>query len=235
MRTTSAEPSRTSWNCGISSKQLGIERRKPFVDHYSKFGRKDILALARFDREQNKGRVFGRWTKVRHPQLGDVEVNGFDPRVGIWNPPYERLAETCNAQSAAFLRVAALTPRIRVEIVKQERTGGHTRIDVRIANRGYLGTVGLPSARKLPHSEPLRLTAGGDGVVLVAPAESIVEIGHLDGWGAGLYGGPSIFMPWTRGNGHERFVTLVAEGKGTLKVRVGSCRVGYQTLDVAIG
>jgi hypothetical protein len=216
-------------------KQLGIERRKPFVDHYSKFGRKDILALAKFDREQNKGRVFGRWTKVRHPQLGDVEVNGFDPRVGIWNPPYERLAETCNAQSAAFLRVAALVPRIRVEIVKQERTGGHTRIDVRIANRGYLGTVGLPSARKLPHSEPLRLTADGDGVVLVAPAESIVEIGHLDGWGAGLYGGPSIFMPWTRGNGHERFVTLVAEGKGTLKVRVGSCRVGYQTLDVAIG
>ncbi len=216
-------------------RQLGIERRKPFVDHYTKFARKDILSLAEFDRRENRGRVFGRWKKVMHPQLGEVEVNGFDPRVGVWNPPYERLAETCGAQSAAFLRVAALVPNVCVEIVKLEKTGGHTRIDLRIANRGYLGTFGLPSAKKLPHAEPLRLSASGEGVKLVAPAESIVEIGHLDGWGAGLYGGPSIFMPWTRGNGHERFVTLVTEGAGTLRVRIGSCRVGYRTLDVAVG
>jgi zinc carboxypeptidase len=215
--------------------QLGIERRKPFVDHYFKFGRKDIVALARFDREHNKGRVFGRWKKVQHPQLGEVEVNGFDPRVGIWNPPYERLAETCAAQSAAFLRVAALLPHVSLEIVKRKPAGGHTRIELRVANRGYLGTCGLPSAAKLPHAEPLRLTALGEGVKLIAPAEATVDLGHLDGWGAGLYAGPSIFMPWTRGNGHERHVTLVAEGKGTLSIKVGSCRVGYKTVDVEVG
>jgi hypothetical protein len=215
--------------------QLGIERKKPFVEHYFKFRRKDILALFRFDREQNKGRVFGQWKKVQHPQLGEVEVNGFDPRVGIWNPPYERLAETCATQSAAFLRVAALVPRVVIEIVKQEATGGHTRIELRIANRGYLGTCGIPSAKKLSHVEPLRLVARGEGVEVVAPAEATIEIGHLDGWGAGLYGGPSIFMPWTRGNGHERYVTLVAKGKGTLAVKVGSCRVGYVTVEVAVG
>jgi hypothetical protein len=214
-------------------RQLGIERKKPFVDHYFKFGRKDILSLAEFDRAHNQGRVFGRWKKVEHPQLGEVEVNGFDPRVGVWNPPYERLAETCRAQSAAFLRVASLLPRVSIEVVNRDKTGGHTRIDLRIANRGYLGTFGLPSAKKLPHAEPLRLTASGDGVKLLAPAESIVEIGHLDGWGTGLHG-PSIFMPWTRGNGHERFVTLMTEGSGTLSVRIGSCRVGYRTLDVAV-
>ena len=42
-------------------------------------------------------------------------------------------------------------------------------------------------------SEPLRLTTRGEGVTPLAPAESVVEIGHLDGWGGGLYGGPSIF------------------------------------------
>ncbi len=215
--------------------QLGIERKKPFVDHYVKFTRKDIVALAKFDREQNAGRVFKPWTKVTHPQLGEVEVNGFDPRVGIWNPPYEKLDETCRAQSAAFLRVAALMPRVTVEVVKQEKSGGTTRIEIRVANHGYLSTFGLPSARKLPHAEVLRVSASGDGVTLLAPAESIIDIGHLDGWGGGLYGGPSIFMPWTRGNGHERFVTLVAEGKGTLQVKVGSCRVGYRTVDVAVG
>jgi hypothetical protein len=215
-------------------RQLGIERKKPFVDHYSKFARKDMRALADFDRQHNAGRIFGSWKKMTHPQLGEVELNGFDPRVGIWNPPYERLADTCNAQSAAFLRVAALVPRVSVEVVRQERTADHTRIDIRIANHGYLSTFGLPSAKALPHAEPLRLTARGEGVTLLAPSEAIVEIGHLDGWGAGLYGGPSVFAPWTRGNGHERYVTLVAQGTGKVHIEVGSCRVGFQALGLSI-
>jgi len=217
-------------------KQLGIERKKPFVDHYSKLDRKDFRALAAMDREINEGRVFKRWRKVSHPQLGEVEVGGFDGRVGVWNPPFSKLPETCATQSAAFLRVAALVPRVTLELVRTEPVGaGHTRIELRVANAGYLGTYGLPSARRLPHAEPLRVTATGENVRLVAPAESIVELGHLEGWGAGLYNGSSIFMPWTRGNVHEKFVTLVAEGRGTLTVKAGSCRVGYQSLDVAVG
>ena len=217
-------------------KQLGIERKKPFVDHYTHLDRKDYVALAKFDREQNAGRIFRRWRKAAHPQLGEVEVGGFDGRVGISNPPYEKLAETCATQSAAFLRVAALVPQVTVEVVKSEKAGaGHTRVELRVANRGYLGTYGLWSAKKLPLAESLRLTVEGSGVKLVAPAEAIVEIGHLDGWGNGLYAGPNIFFPWTRGNVHERFVTLVVEGKGRLAVKVGSCRVGYRVVEVEVG
>jgi hypothetical protein len=215
-------------------RQLGIERKKPFVDHYAKFTRKDMRALAAFDRQHNGGRIFGRWRRFDHPQLGEVEIGGFDPCVGIWNPPYERLAETCQAQSAAFLRVAALVPRVAVEVLRQERGESHTRIELRIVNRGYLATHGLPSAKALPHSEPLRLQASGDGVTLLAPAEAVLQIGHLDGWGSGLHGGPSTFAPWTRGNGHERFVTLLVQGTGTLHVQVGSCRVGQVTLSVPV-
>ncbi len=219
--------------------QLGIERKKPFVDHYSKFSRADMRALAAFDKQHNAGRSFGSWATVQHPQLGAVQVNGFDPRVGIWNPPYERLAETCNSQSAAFLRVAALLPRLSVGVASQVKTGSGeaavTRTDIRIANHGWLGTVGVPSAKALPHVEPLRLTvAASAGLALVAPTEAVVQVGHLDGWGAGLYGGPSVFSPWTRGNGHERFVTLVSTGSGRLTLQVGSCRVGQHSLVVDV-
>jgi Zinc carboxypeptidase len=216
-------------------KQLGIERKKPFVDHYSKLTRKDMIALATFDREHNAGRIFKAWHTVMHPQLGEVEVGGFDPRVGIWNPPYERLAQTCNEQSAAFLRVAALLPRVSVSVVGQDSSGGVTRTEIRIANHGYLGTVGLPSAKEVPHAEPLRLSLKTEGgAALLAPAEPTVEIGQLDGWGGGLYGGPSAFSPWTRGNGHERFVTLVTRGAGRVRAELSSCRVGRLALDVDV-
>jgi hypothetical protein len=113
---------------------------------------------------------------------------------------------------------------------------GVTRTELRIVNRGYLGSVGLPSAKGVPHAEPLRLSFdAGPGVSVLAPTQQVVEIGQLDGWGGGLYGGPSVFSPWTRGNGHERFVTLVTQGQGKLSVKVGSCRVGYRGVDVDVG
>ncbi len=75
--------------------QIGIARKKPFVDHYAHLERKEFLALWKMDREVNQGRIFKVWRKTRHPQLGEVEVGGFDGRVGISNPPYQKLAETC--------------------------------------------------------------------------------------------------------------------------------------------
>lgn len=215
-------------------RQLGIERKKPFVDHYSRLTRDDLRKLHAFDREHNAGRIFKRWRPVQHPQIGTVEIDGYDPRVGVWNPPYERLGLTCEQQSAAFLRVAALVPRSSIRLASSERVGAHTRIEVCITNGGYLGTGGVPSAQDLPLSEPLRLTHEGQGVMVLAPQTQVVELGHLEGWGNGLHGGPGIFAPWTRGNGHERFVTLMVQGQGTLKVRVGSSRVGWTELAVTV-
>jgi len=215
-------------------RQIGMESKKPFVDHYTHMDRKDFVALAKWDREVNEGRVFRKWRKVKHPQLGDVEVGGLDLLVGISNPPFAKLAEVCAQQSAAFLRVAALAPRVAVEVVKRDVLGPNlTRLELRVVNRGYLGTYGLSSAKKLPHVEPLRLSAECDGdVQLGAPTAVPIELGHLDGWGQGLYSGISIFAPWTRGNVHEKFVTLVAEGKGRLTVKVGSVRVGFRKLAI---
>jgi hypothetical protein len=216
--------------------QIGVEPKKPFVDVYSKLDRKDFEALAKWDREVNKGRIFKPWRKVEHPQLGEVDVGGLDLRVGISNPPYEKLAEVCAQQSAAFLRVAALLPRVHVEVVKKDVLAPNlTRVELRVVKRGYLGTYGVSSAKKLPFSEPLRATFECEGGTQVgSPTEKVDELGQLDGGGRGLYNGVSIFFPWTRGNVHEKFLTLVVEGHGKVKVRIGSVRVGFQAIEVAV-
>lgn len=215
--------------------QLGIARKKPFVDHYAKLERKDFLALWKLDREINEGRIFKPWRQVRHAQLGDVEVGGFDARIGISNPPLSKLADTCASQSAAFLRVAALVPQVVLDVADTQPLGnGHTRIQIRVRNQGYMGTYGLSTAKVLTHSEPLRLTAAGPGLTWVAPSQQIVQLGQLDGWGTGLHHGISIFMPWTRGNVGEKIVAIVVQGSGTLRVQVGSCRVGWQEVQVNV-
>lgn len=215
--------------------QLKLAPRKKFIERYSTMTRPDLRALARWDKAENKSRLFGHWRKITHPQLGDVEIGGLDLRVGVSNPPYEKLDSVLRAHSATLLRVAALAPRITLRIAKQQRlANATTQLDIEIINTGYLATHGMPSAQKLPHVEPLRLTTSGVGVTRLAPGEEITQIGHLEGWGRGLYGGINIFAPWSRGNSNSKRVAIVLEGAGTFNIKVGSCRVGFQTLTVDV-
>ena len=77
--------------------QIGMERKKPV--------RRRVLApraqgpgrARQVGHGQQQGARLRPWTKVKHPQLGEVEVGGLDLRVGISNPPYELLAESASS------------------------------------------------------------------------------------------------------------------------------------------
>jgi hypothetical protein len=209
-------------------RQIGMKRTKPFVDIYTHMTRQDLVNLGKWDREHNRGRGFVRWRPVRHPQLGDVEVGGVDPRFGLWNPPEDRLAEVCAGQSAAFLRVAAMTPALSIARVDREVRGDVTRIGVAIDNHGYLPTHILASAKKLQHNEPLSVEARATGGAELLDSSAQRAIGHLDGWGRGLYGPSALLLHGrSRGNQSRAVVTYHVRGHGTLELRVGSCRVGW--------
>jgi len=216
-------------------KQLGIARKKPFVDHYAQLTRDDLLALARWDETHNAGRIIRRWRSATHPQLGAVEIGGVDPRVGIWNPPFDVLGGICVQQAQAFLRVAAMAPALRIARVEASALeGDHTLVTVTVQNDGYLSTAGMPSAKKLPWNEPVSVEFRGEGVDVVGGGARR-ELGHLEGWGRGLYGGASLFFQRSRGNLGTRVVEQVVRGRGTLRVRVGACRVGWVEASVSVG
>ena len=73
-------------------KQAGLTVHRPFVLNYTRRTRADIEQMAAGIGTHNGGRVVGGWVPFEHPQLGPVEVGGYDPRVGIWNPPEDRPA-----------------------------------------------------------------------------------------------------------------------------------------------
>jgi len=223
------------WDIFTQAGMAQEPKRKMFVDLYTQLTREDLRKLAKWDAEKNQSRVFRPWRKFNHPQIGEVELGGIDLRVGVSNPSYEQLNEVCQQHSATTLRVASLLPQLHVTVTAQEKLAeGLTRIDLTISNAGYLGTHGINSAKKLAHVEPLRLTVEGEGVSLAAPGDAVTQVGHLEGWGRGPYGGFQIFAPWTRGNANERKVSLVVKGTGKMKVRVGSARVGMQVVNVEI-
>ncbi len=209
--------------------QLGLPRKKRFVDRYSEIGRDEIVRLWRWDAEHNRSRVFLPWRPFQHPQLGAVEVGGFDPRVGVWNPPLERVAEVCRAQSATFLRVASLAPRPLVARLEARALGGDLfQIEASIENHGYLPTYVLASSRKLPWNEPLSAELSCSGPTLVSGDDARRDLGHLEGWGSGKHGRfAPLHVPRTRGSASRAVARWVVRGRGTIMLRAGSCRVGW--------
>lgn len=218
-------------------KRLGMERPTKFVQYYERVSRADIVKLAWWDKDENGGRSFPPWREFHHPQLGKVEIGGIDPRVGIWNPPLHELPTMCESQAQAFLRVAALAPRVRIgRIVRQPAGGNLTRVEIELVNDGYLGTYGVPSAKKLDFNEPLYATATAEGgCELVDPGTAHQTLGHLDGWGRGLHTGQNLpAYPGTRGTTNAAWATYLVRGTGTIALRAGSCRAGFLTARITV-
>jgi hypothetical protein len=217
--------------------QLGIPRKKPFVDHYSLLTRDDLVRLGQWDVQHNQRRLVRPWRACTHPQLGEVEVGGLDSRVGISNPPYELVAEICARQSAAFLRVAAMTPALAITAVEITRLeGGARRVDVTLENTGYLPTNVLSSSKSLPWNEPVVAVATPRGCALAEPSSARRELGHLDGWGRGLHGaGSSIFHQRSRGSVSIRRVSWTVTGVGALAVTATGPRIGTVERTIDLG
>jgi hypothetical protein len=216
--------------------RLGMPRPPKFVQYYERMSRADAVKLAWWDKQENSGRVYGPWKEFAHPQLGAVEIGGIDPRVGVWNPPLAVLETVCAQQSAVFLRVAALAPALRVgKIDRTPLPGELVRVDVRIENHGYLGTYGLPSAKKLDWNEPVHVSVETDGCTLVDAGTAHQVLGHLDGWGHGLHTGANLAAyPASRGTTGAVTASWLVRGTGALRLRAGCARAGWITTTISV-
>jgi len=214
-------------------KRLDVDKPPKFVQFYERMMAKDLIRLAWWDREENEGRSFPPWRPFHHPQLGPVEIGGIDPRIGIWNPPLHELPDVCSSQAQVFVRLAALAPRLRIAVTDRHALGGGlVRVEVKVENEGYLGSYGIPSARKLDFNEPIYATAKGE---LVDPGMAHQILGHVDGWGHGLHTGANLpAYPGTRGSTNAAWATYLVKAGGTLEVRIGCARTGFVTAKIEV-
>ncbi len=206
--------------------KLGIERKKPFVDHYRILTRDDLKNLATWDKANNESRLFRPWKKAQHPQLGEVEVGGMDTRVGMSNPPYEMIADICEAQSKMYLRIAAMAPSLHIEHVSTTKLAGDAwRVDVAIENRGYLPTNVLESAKEI--SLDARVFVEAESASCKLASDARVCAGHLSGWGRGLFdASTSIFHARSRGSLSRFVASFTGEGQGAVQISAHGLRTG---------
>jgi murein tripeptide amidase MpaA len=156
----------------------------------------DDLALLRWSDAELGGRGFVDWYPFDHPQLGKVEIGGWDI-VGTWYNPPARLREqevAPVAQWAIFLALAS--PLLEVVHLEETHVDGEVHL-VRavVANTGWLPTHVTEQARQRAQVPPVTVTLTlPDGAILVG-GTACHELGQL----AGRSGARSSTTWW----GHE--------------------------------
>jgi murein tripeptide amidase MpaA len=163
------------------NKEAGITDYK-WTDWYRDHPQEDDLKLLKWSDEQCGGKAHVDWYAHQHPQLGLVELGGWD-RMNYWRNPPPHLREREAARFPAWLTQIGLSlPRLELLRAEVRSLGGDTwRVRFAVANAGY-----LPSY--VTHRALERKTARGTvfnivlpaGVTLVSGRERVIGA-HLEG------------------------------------------------------
>ena len=153
-----------------------------FVDWFGEHPVDDDIALLRWNDDALGGRGFVPWYPFEHPQLGPVEIGGWD-WFNVWgNAPPELMEAEIAPHSDLQIFTALATPRLRVHLADARRLGDSTwLVRVAVENDGWLPTNVTEKAKEKKLVEPVHARVElPDGARLVNGTER-VELGQLVG------------------------------------------------------
>lgn len=132
----------------------------------------DELKLLRWSDRELGGNGFVRWRAFEHPQLGAVEIGGWD-KIGYWyNVPFDRLEREVAPHTEWLIFQALALPRLATRSFTAEPVAdGVWRVRLVLENRGWLPTNGSQQALD-------RDAVGGITAELTLPADARLLTGE---------------------------------------------------------
>ncbi len=178
--------------------------------------------------ETNGHAVYVDWYPFEHPQLGAVELGGWDLMRSWANPPAALLLDEVRGHAPFAVFQALAAPSLEIAHTAAVPLGGDAwRVEVGIANTGWLSTTVTAHARK--ESLVLPIVAQVSGATVVGgPAR--LELGQLDGQSAARFNGghdgtpDRVLVSW---------VVRAAPGSSVV-VKVSHQRAGMREVAIAL-
>jgi hypothetical protein len=131
-----------SWTVEIWSpqRQAGIEEYK-FIDWYREHPFEDDLKMLTWSDEKLEGQGYVDWYPFEHPQLGPVELGGWNALLAFRNPPPAFLEKELALFPRWLLWHLAISPRLELLEASATQLGdGAHRVRLVVQNSGWLPT-----------------------------------------------------------------------------------------------
>ena len=151
-----------------------------FIDWLREHPPEDDLALIKLSDELGEGYV--DWYPFEHPQLGPVELGGWDI-VRFWfNPPLASLEKEIEPHADFAVFLALVSPLLRVRSLEAEPVvEGAFRIRLVLENAGWLPTNVSEKALERKAVRPIEVSLELPEGARIASGKAREEAGQLDG------------------------------------------------------
>lgn len=142
----------------------------------------DDVAMVKALDEHVPGHGFVPWTPFEHPQLGPVEIGGWDYKFGWQNPPGPLLDEVTEGNARFVLRAAQTLPRLAIGDTTVEALGGDLyRVGAVVQNTGFLPTYLSENGRATGRIKPVTVSLDLPEGAAIVSGKPDQEIGQLEG------------------------------------------------------
>ncbi|MFO1319304.1 MAG: M14 family metallopeptidase [Burkholderiales bacterium] len=186
-----------SWTVEIWSPQreAGITDYK-YIDWYREHPVDDELKLMRWNDEVLGGQGFVPWTPFEHPQLGPVEIGGWNALYTWSNPPHALLEREVRKFPEWLVWHALISPLLELHSLETASLGDDTtRIRLVVHNTGWLPTYVTKLAQKNKRCRGVMVEIDlPDGCELVT-GQRRLDAGQLEGR-AYKSSAPSAWASW---------------------------------------
>ena len=176
-------------------KKAGVEV-PDFIEFFKSRPEDVDLAMLKALDEEIDGYGYKEWTSFEHPQLGPVEIGGWDYQFAWQNPPGPWLEEVTSSNARFVLRAMRTAPRLVIQTPEVEHLGVKLhKVSAIVQNTGFLPTYVSEQGKTTGVNKPVKasLELEGDGEIVNGKRE--VEIGHLDGR-ANQFESPSLYTAY---------------------------------------
>lgn len=165
--------------------EAGIVDRK-FIDWWREHPHEEDLKILKWADEHAPG-SFVSWYPIEHPQLGHLELGGWDQLFTWSNPPLPFVESEVARHTPFVLSMAEMLPHLSIHTLEASPVGENAyRINLVIENTGFFSTSTSQQGRKRRVVRPVRVELVLPEHAHLASGNKRTELGHLEGRSADL-------------------------------------------------
>jgi murein tripeptide amidase MpaA len=210
-------------------RQAGVKVEK-YIDWMREHPVEDDLKMFRWAGEVMGSEGYVAWYPFEHPQLGPVELGGWNNMYTWRNPPHHLLEKEIAPLADFAIFNCLIAPRLEVHSLNHERQGDLHAISLVLHNTGWLPTNVTKQALEMKAVRPLEVDIELPSGASLVVGRSKTEAGQLSGRDA--VGATSIWsadatdervkVEWVvrAPEGGQVAITAVHQRAGTVRVKV---------------
>ncbi len=222
------------WDLAIAAGVESKQKEKKWIEWFRKHPLEDDLKVLDFVNVHAPDQLV-EWKAWEHPQLGPVEIGGWNSMFTWRNPPPSLLEAEIAPQTAFALSFAALAPRLAWRTVEVTPLGNeHFHLLAVVENQGFLPTYVSNRAKTMKAVRPVRVELVlPEGATLQSGTQK-QEIDHLEGRSNKLSVSSSEALSATDNRAKAEWVIHAPEGS-TVTLTLLSERAGTLRREVTLG